>query len=216
MINNLARIGNFTSSENYRLLARDKSGKGFGKTALSYIQECNFERKLNKSSDTEFSSKPTKWGTALEGFVFENVLDTSYRLSSQETITHPDHDCWAGSPDGVRFFDGVATTVLDIKCPYTLKSFCQLASCSNTEQLRSDHKDGEKYYWQLVSNSILENKNIAELIYYVPYKSELAEELKNQIKEMSVEANTKKLPKLCCKLPPDSVNNCIKRYNYDW
>ncbi len=35
MINNLARIGNFTSSENYRLRARDKSGKGFGKTALS-------------------------------------------------------------------------------------------------------------------------------------------------------------------------------------
>lgn len=173
MINNLARIGNFTSSEIHRLLARSTDKKSFGKTALSYIQECNFERKLNKSSDTEFSSKPTKWGTALEGYVFENILDTSYRLSSQETIKHLEHDCWAGSPDGVRFFDGVATTVVDIKCPYTLKSFCQLASCTTPEQLRADHKEGEKYYWQLVSNAILLNVDQAELIVYAPFEDEL-------------------------------------------
>lgn len=39
--------------------------------------------------------------------------------------------------------------------------------------VRDKHKDGDKYYWQLVSNSILNNTRYAELIVGVPYYSEM-------------------------------------------
>lgn len=41
--------------------------------------------------------------------------------------------------------------------------------------IRENSADGEKYYWQLVSNAIINNCNWAELIVYCPYKSELKE-----------------------------------------
>jgi len=64
-------------------------------------------------------------------------------------------------------------TVIDIKCPLTLKSFCQLVDCKTIQEVRDNHKDGEKYFWQLVSNAILTGAEHAELIIYVPYQSEL-------------------------------------------
>ena len=37
------------------------------------------------------------------------------------------------------------------------------------------HDDGETYYWQIVSNSILLNCKYGELIIFVPYRSQLEE-----------------------------------------
>jgi hypothetical protein len=70
---------------------------------------------------------------------------------------------------------------MDIKCPMTLKSFCQLvdplynglSGLQAMDEVRRTHKDGDKYYWQLVSNAILTGSSHAELIVYVPYQSEL-------------------------------------------
>jgi hypothetical protein len=72
-------------------------------------------------------------------------------------------------------------TVIDIKSPITLKSFCQLVDplyngydgMEAMNIVRDKHKDGDKYYWQLVSNSILNNTRYAELIIGVPYYSEI-------------------------------------------
>lgn len=168
MINNLIRIGNFTSSE---IVALTKSGKGqtFGQAALTYISECNMERRLMRSLTTESNARPLIWGKFMESRAFE-MLGTEYTLTSKSTKIHPEFNFWSGSADGTTY-----DSVYDIKCPLTLKSFCEFADCKDITEFRENTKDGEKYYWQLVSNSILENKNIAELIYYVPYKSELAE-----------------------------------------
>ena len=62
----------------------------------------------------------------------------------------------------------------------TLKSFCTFYECETIEEVRDKHKDGEDYYWQLVSNSILLNTKYAELIIYVPYYYELV-----QIRELA-------------------------------
>lgn len=166
---NQSRIGNPTSSE---IVALTKSGKGemFGAAAKTYIEECNMERRLGRSISEETNSKPTSWGQLVEKRVFE-LLGLEYRLCSQETIGHPHFDYWFGSPDGEKFDEG--KTVIDIKSPKTLKSFCQIVDCKTIEQVRENHKDGEKYYWQLVSNAILTGAENAELIVYVPYQSEL-------------------------------------------
>lgn len=168
MINNTIRIGNFTSSE---IVALTKGGKGtmFGQAALTYIAECNMERRLIRSLTTESNARPLIWGKFMETRAFE-LLGTEYTFTSKSTKIHPDFNCWSGSSDGTTY-----DTVYDIKCPLTLKSFCEFADCLTIEDFRENHKEGEKYYWQLVSNSILENKDFAELIFYVPYKSELPE-----------------------------------------
>jgi hypothetical protein len=173
MINNIARCGNFTSSEIVALTTKDKSGKGFGKPALTYIQETNFERKLGRSLTDEVNARPLLWGKLLEERVFQ-LLGLEYTLTSKDTIVHPEIPFWAGSPDGGKYQP--QKTVIDIKCPITLKSFCQLvdaAKAGGIDQVRKDHKDGEKYYWQLVSNAILMGCDHAELIVYMPYYSEL-------------------------------------------
>jgi hypothetical protein len=182
MIQNASRIGNFTSSEIAALMTNGKEKGTFGKPALTYIEECNMERRLGRSVTEESTARPLMWGKLNEKRVFE-MLGLEYTLCSQETIVHPEINCWSGSPDGEKFDEG--KTVIDFKCPITLKSFCQLVDpvlndkgevihkALTIEAVRENHRDGEKYYWQLVSNAILTGAKYAELIVYVPYQSEL-------------------------------------------
>lgn len=196
-----SRNGNFTSSEivaltgfgkrdmnEVELAARPKSGSGsksktiedifsFDLAGLTYIEECNMERRLGRSLNNETSAKPTSWGNLLEKFVFAD-LPTSYRHFFDITKQHSEIPYWLGSPDVEQ---ESISCVGDIKSPMTLKSFCQLVDpiyngftgIEAMNKVRENHKDGEKFYWQLISNSILLNCKYAELIIFVPYESQL-------------------------------------------
>lgn len=178
MINNVARIGNFTSSEIVALTKKAKDGKNFGAPALTYIAETNMERRLGRSLTDEATAKPLTWGKLLELKVFDD-LGMEYILSSTETDVHPSIPYWAGSKDGIKFDEG--RTVADIKAPITLKSFCQLVDplyegltgMDAMNAVRDNHKDGDKYYFQLVSNAIINDCRFAELIVYMPYASDI-------------------------------------------
>jgi len=211
--NNVCRNGNFTSSG---IVALTKSGrrdmtdkeleqykkdnpKGkrttidetFGDAAYTYICEKNMERRLGISLDSESNARPLVWGNFCEKRAF-NTLGITYKECSQETIQHPTILTWYGSPDGENFASDKA--VVEVKCPYTRKSFCQLVDplyngltgidvinairngyIDNKGFKHKAHASGEDYYWQMVSNSILTNSDFAELIVYLPYKSELEE-----------------------------------------
>ena len=194
-MNHEKRIGNFTSSEIWKLMTSDRSGKGFGAPALSYIAEKNNERRLGRRLTDETNAKPTSWGKLCEKYVNEKLLGTDYEILNDVTFKHPTIDCWVGSPDTIRHNSDGSKVVGDTKAPYTLSSFCGLVNpvyCGNIEeegellmyQLRNGfvdnlgnshpaHKDAEKYYWQLVSNAILMNTDYAELIIFMPYESEI-------------------------------------------
>lgn len=189
MINNTFRWGRFTSSQIYRLVSQSsrpmteaelvqykaENPKGRkttimdwpGVAAISYIEEKTFERKLKRSLNTSGSSKPTEWGTACEGIAFQ-LLGLDYQIVSEKTLIHPLYENWAGSPD----LDKQSEKVIgDLKCPYTLKSFCQLVDYGKSggiQEIRERHDDGEKYYWQLVSNACIKGYNKAELIIFAP------------------------------------------------
>lgn len=168
---NTLRIGRFTSSAIAALMTVAKDKIGFGKPALTYIAERNMERRLGRSLSIESNAHALTWGKLVERRAFD-LLGIEYRLCSADTIAHEElPNLWSGSPDLVKFDEG--KTVVDIKCPITLKSFCQFADCKTIEQIREDHPDGEDYYWQLVSNAILTKSKYAELIVYCPYQSEL-------------------------------------------
>jgi|SRR6185312_13762096 len=177
ILQNINRNGNFSSSEIFALntLSRDK--KSFGAPALTYIKKKNQERRLGRSIQTESNARPLTWGKTLEARVFD-LLGLEYSLLSLETIVHPKYNFWCGSADGKK-----ENTIIDIKCPITLDSFCDLVDplydglvgIDAMNQIRDNHKSGEQYYWQLVSNAILNNCDYAELIVYMPYASEITE-----------------------------------------
>lgn len=173
-----ARLGNFTSSEIYALMTNGRVKDSFGAPAITYIKEKLMERRLGRPLDSEASARPLSWGNLVEKRAFD-LLGLEYILVSTDTIIHPVVPFWAGSPDGLK-----KDTVIDIKCPLTLKSFCQLVDTPTIEGVRENHRDGEKFYWQLVSNACLTESEYAELVVYVPYKDELEE-----IREMARNAD---------------------------
>lgn len=194
MINNTARNGNFTSSEIVALTKKDKKGE-FGASALTYIEETNFERRLGRSLTTEVDARPLTWGKLLEIMAFDE-LGLDYILSSTQTDVHPKIPYWVGSKDGIKLDEG--RTVIDIKSPFTLKSFCQLVQplylgmtgMAAMDWVRENHKDGDKFYWQLVSNAVLNNCQFAELIPFMPYKSQI-EEIRLRAQQVPAELMSK-------------------------
>lgn len=175
------RNGNFTSSEVFRLFKPGKAKGSYSVDADSYIEECNRERRLMRSIEIESDARPLLWGKACEPIAF-NRLPLEYTLCSDITIQHPTIPSLVGTPD--------ATTELvlgEVKCPMTLTSFCQMVDPwydkdSKTwydgltiEALRGAHKDGDKFYYQGLSNAILTGKNKAQIIIFVPYEEELEE-----------------------------------------
>lgn len=178
MIRNEARIANFTSSKIAALNSVSKDKKGFGKPALTYIAETNMERRLGRSLNDESNARSLTWGKLLERLAFEK-LPLQYTLNSTDTITHPIYDFWSGSPDGFKGED----TVVEIKAPFTLKSYCQLveplaiglSGIDAMNHIRDNHSSGEDYYWQIVSNAILSGRKYGELVVFMPYLSEIPE-----------------------------------------
>ena len=157
---------------------------GLGDAALTHIEERRMAKRLGRALTNESNGKETTWGKCLEPFAFQK-LGFDYDLVSDVTIQHPDIPYWCGSPDliGDATAAGGGKIVGDIKCPMTLKSFCLLVDPiyngltgdEAIQIIREKHPDGEKYYQQLVSNSIQTNSAYAELIVYVPFRSDLDE-----------------------------------------
>lgn len=178
ILTNLSRVGNATSSEIVALTKNGKAKGTFGVPFYTYIEECNMERRLGRSLSNESNAHPLIWGKLIEKHIF-NLLPTQYCFRANDTIEHKTIKCWSGSPDVTC--DLPVKKVGDSKAPLTLKSFCQLVAplyeglegMDAINHIRENHKDGEKYFWQLVSNAILTDSKEAELIIYVPYKSEL-------------------------------------------
>jgi len=173
-MDNRLRWGRFTSSNNGDLMTRAKDKVSFGAPALSLISDKAMERKLGRSLDVENNARPLQWGKCVESVPFE-LLGTEYKMCSSETIVNPLYPFWSGTPDMIKYVND-EKVVCDIKCPITLKSFCTLVDAyerGGIQEVRKAHKEGDTYYWQLVSNAILTGCSKAELIVYMPYESEL-------------------------------------------
>lgn len=206
-----SRNGNITSSEIVALLSkgsRDMTDKelaqqkidnpasrkktiedGFGEAAITYIHQCNMERRLGRPLDSEIDAKPCNWGKFVEILLFQ-LLDGDYTYNSNDTLTHPEFIYWKGTPDGFKIDEN--KVVVDAKCPFTMESFCKLVDpiyegLAGMDAMRAlmdgytdqnglfhkAHKDGKKFYWQIVSNACIEDCTHGELIVYCPYESEI-------------------------------------------
>lgn len=195
------RIGNLTSSDNHKLISLAKNNIDFGKPALTYIKEKRRERKLGVEIDLDSSAYPLAWGRAMEGYVFQNHIETAYTMQSDQTIEHPDK-IFCGTPDFVS-----EDTVADLKCPFTRGSFCDLVEIIESKSINVFKEEKPEYYFQLISNSILTGKKFGELIVWMPYQSEflaIVEYIENindpemqkdiQFAHVALHGNHKKIP----------------------
>jgi hypothetical protein len=173
MTTNIERIGNATSSQIYRLM-------GTKQVFDSYVEECNMERELMRSVDKEENARQLTWGKLCETYLFGsvNLLGLQYRASGDKTRVHKYYPWWSGSEDGE--FDDDVKGVLELKCPYTIKSFYRFSKAIQEGYISSvrdvkigNSKDGEKYYWQMVSNACLLGVDYAEFCVYMPFEIEL-------------------------------------------
>lgn len=166
---NKLRIGNFTSSEIYRLL-------GSKSVRENYIEEKRAERKLNRSLTLEAYSNDMAWGTFLQQRV-HNLLGFEYILCTDETKPHPTVEGWSGSQD----FIVPGLKVSELKC-YQPKKFSTLTDALYTKDPEQIKDACPKEYWQAISNAIINQVPKAELITYMPYRSEL-----ETIRQMALE-----------------------------
>jgi len=154
------RIGLFTSSQNYRLV-------GTKKVMETYVKEKKRERKLGIEMNLEAFGYPLSWGRGIEGYVFEAHTGLEYSIESQQTTVH-ESGLFCGTKDLIG-----ENCIADIKCPYTRTSFCDLVELIQQQDIELFKKENPEYYWQLVSNSVLEKVDYAELIVFMPYLSEI-------------------------------------------
>ena len=103
----------------------------------SYIKEKVRENRLGRSLTQRTNSRITTWGLFVEKLVFDKIgLD--YKLESKTRFVHPDIPRWTGMPDVIKR-DG--SKVGDIKCPWTLTSFCDMAVFFQQHQSHTGHAD---------------------------------------------------------------------------
>lgn len=159
---NKLRIGNFTSSNIYKLM-------GTPAMRATYIEEKRIERKLGRSVELEAYSQAMAWGSFLEQRV-HNLLGIEYILCSGETKSHPT----IGELVGTQDFIVPGIKISELKCyePKNFSKYTDAILAKDTERIKKTHP---KEYWQAVNNSIICGVPKAELITYMPYRSELAE-----------------------------------------
>lgn len=164
-MNHEKRNGFMTSSQASRTADGAKLEKPTQKF-YTYIDENIIEICTNRSIKTELNVKATKWGKLMEVLIMDH-LGLEYRASHESTIVHPTIRRFSGTPD-LRAKGKIG----EIKC-YEPKKFGALSLCLLQEDralLKSNFKDE---YWQCVQNAILCNVPNAELIAFMPRKSEL-------------------------------------------
>lgn len=166
---NTARVGNFTSSQIGKLTTTGRGAEGFGSGAITYINEKYLERQLGRSLGVEMDSKVTSWGHLCEIRV-NDLLGLEYQHRSNKTVIHPEYDFWSGSCD----FIVPERLIAECKA-YQPKNFTEYSLAivrGDIDFLRSEFS---MEFWQAVSNAIINQVPIAELICYMPFEFELDE-----------------------------------------
>ena len=183
------RDSNFSSSAIYKLASKGRGAltiENVGSSFHTYVKEKKRERKLKRSISNSVNTRPIIWGKVFELYIFAKKLDTSFSdMNGVGRLTHTEYDQWTGIPDTFR---KIALVVGDIKSPSSLTKFCDLVehTLEGLESFKANHAD---YYWQLVSSAILTGVDKAELLFYIPYLSELKD-----IKEFVLNIQEEDLP----------------------
>jgi hypothetical protein len=170
------RIGTFSSSQNYRLMSDDRSGKGAGKPFYTYVKQVKYENQLGRAINKDVSPRPCTWGDLVERIVYDKLpFGQGYKLVSEQRLFHPLYTEWSGAADMRKTPNAIG----DIKVPYSLEQFCDKITALEAGW-ETYKKEFPEDAWQHVSNTILWEANghkvdYVEPIIFCPYEAELDE-----------------------------------------
>ena len=124
---NAQRVGKFTSSKIYTLLAKSrKKDEVFGDTALSYIYEKTFERITGMEGDNFNGNDATEWGTGYEDEAAQEFTRiTGIELTHAAFVQDRKREYLGGSVDRYALSE---KAIAEIKCPYSPKNFIKAAT----------------------------------------------------------------------------------------
>ena len=142
---------------------------GFAKPGHTYIEEIAFERLMKRTIKSEVKTQAMKWGSLMEIVLFD-LLGMEYVMEHKTTLIHPKYNFWRGTPDLIV----PKVKIGEIKC-FEPKKFMQLTMCLLQEDIFELKENFPEEYWQCVSNANICEVNRAELMVYMPYRSELEE-----------------------------------------
>ena len=184
MVEKKERVGRFTSSNIWKLTTTDRSGKGFGAPALTYIEEKRAERSLGRSIDLGKSSQATIWGKVMEHYCNKFHLGLEYTFDSKEPIVNPKLKFHSGSPD--FYSDLIAGDIKSNEPKRHYELSMNLLKVKDGIITLDEFKKLEKeVYWQVVSNCIILGKPKGEIIAYTPTYAQL-ELIRQEIEETNV------------------------------
>ncbi len=83
--NNVPRVGNFTSSEIVALTKQGKKEGTWGVPALTYIEEKNMERRLQRCLTNEVDAHALTWGKFLEARV-NDIIGKNIRYAVMKPL----------------------------------------------------------------------------------------------------------------------------------
>lgn len=162
------RSGRGTSSQAFRIMAENKDGTP-SSAFYTYAEETAIEKLIERPIKAEVTAKAVKWGSLMECIVFETwpVVD-DYELCHKLTIEHKKYPhIWSGTPDMLS-----PTKVAEVKS-YWIKEFIRYSLALKSKDIERIKKDFPQPYWQVVSNAVLAKRNTAELIAFLPTKTQL-------------------------------------------
>lgn len=171
MNNKANRVARFTSSKISVLTVDGKSKYGFGAGAMTYINDKIAELELGRGVDLPINKWEMSWGKLWEVWVHWQ-LGNEYELIVDRTTVHPKYAFWSGSEDFKLNIPGGG--IAELKC-YQLLKFYLFAKCLLKQDIQLIKKDFKDEYWQIVSNSIIQNVKFGEAIAFMPTEENLIE-----------------------------------------
>lgn len=175
MNNDKNRVAHFTSSKVAPLLLNGKGKYGFGAGAITYIEERAMELELGRGVELPLNKWEILWGKVWEPYVHWQ-LGAEYKICIDQSKEHPKYPFWSGAKD-FRIPDGVS----ELKC-YQMKKHYEYTKCllkQDVQLLKANYKDE---YWQIVSNSCIDDVKLGEAMAFMPTE-EMLLEMKQMIED---------------------------------
>lgn len=168
-----AKLGKFTSSEWYHLMAKE----GIGKGGYSYIYRKVGEVLSGRKSKDNVSATATDHGLDYEreGLMKfgEMMKFDGVKMLVQRLVLDEDERC-GGTPDGLIILndsiDGLSHNVqsVEIKCPYSFDGYIRAWQCKTPADLKKLKPD---WYWQKLHQMALCDCLDGYFVVYQPYFS---------------------------------------------
>jgi len=191
MKNNSKRVARFTSSKVSVLTVAGKQEYGFGAGAITYIEEKIMELDYGRGIERDVYKEDMAWGKVWEPFVYWQLPNGEYEYVVDVTAVHPKYSFWSGSKDFTILIPEGG--VSELKC-YQLKNHHKYAKCLLKQSIDDFKAEFKDEYWQIVSNSCINNTKYGEAIAFMPTEANLLEMRKLLEETDYIEKNLKDDP----------------------